>query len=57
MLTGHTVEFVGDQDMPDGIDWLMIEAEGAVICALRRSTLCPRVIEEAWSVYRELGAA
>lgn len=57
MLSGHAVQFVDDHDMPDGIEWLMIETKGAVICALRRSSVCPRVLEEAWGGYRDLVAA
>lgn len=56
MLTGHEVQFVDDQEMPDGHDWLLIDTGRAMICAVRHSRLCPEVLEEAWAGYRLMAA-
>lgn len=57
MLPQHQVQFIDDRQMPDGHDWLMIEAGDAIVCVVRKSKVCPEVLEEAWSGYRDLIAS
>jgi predicted DNA-binding transcriptional regulator len=56
MGSEHHVRFMCDKEMPDGHDWLLVEAEDRVICIVRRSMVSPKVLEEAWAGYRLLAA-
>lgn len=54
MLAKHEVQFIEDRQMPDGVDWLMLEVDGDVHCVVRRSKVEPCVLEDAWAGYRRL---
>jgi hypothetical protein len=56
MISGHLVKFVDDSKMPEGHDWMIVEADGDFVCVLRQSRVCPLVLEEAWAGYRTLAA-
>lgn len=57
MLTGHMVRFISDEEMPQGVDWMLLEVDDEVHCIVRRSRVEPCVLEEAWAGYRHLAAA
>ena len=48
----HKVEFVGDGDLPEGVEWALYMAPGEAVVLFVESALCPRVLEEAWEAYR-----
>ena len=52
----HLVTFVADDELPPGQDWMMIQVDGDVYCVIRRTRVCPEVLEEAWAGYRKLAA-
>lgn len=56
MISGHKVTFVDDGRMPEGHDWMIVETDEGYVCLLRRSRVCPAVLEEAWAGYRTLVA-
>jgi hypothetical protein len=57
MISGHEIRFVTDDEMPDGLDWMLLEVGDDVHCILRRSRICESVLEDAWAGYRALAAA
>jgi hypothetical protein len=50
----HLVTFVADDELPPGQDWMMIQVDGDIYCVIRRTRVCPEVLEEAWAGYRKL---
>lgn len=56
MNSGHEVLFLDDGDMPEGMDWLLVDVDGEVHCVVRRSRVVPCVLEDAWAGYRHLAA-
>ena len=52
-MTQHRVEFIDDLEMPDDLDWLLVETGETVVFALRRSQATSQLLEEAWSSYKD----
>ena len=47
----HQIEFVEDEQLPEGTDWAMVEARGDYLFVVKRSRVCPAVLEEAWEAF------
>lgn len=55
MSDTHEVKFVGDDALPAGHDWAMVEVDDEVVFVAKRSALpSERVLAEAWAGYRLL---
>lgn len=51
----HRIQFVNDEDMPEGHDFILVAPQpcGALIL-YRESAVNERVLEDSWSAYRAL---
>lgn len=43
------VEFVGDDFLPDGQDFMLVEGDGFAIVFYRESAVCPALIRDGWA--------
>jgi len=50
----HSVYFMDDDELPEGLDFLLLTVPGGFVVQLRESRLCPMVLEEAWAAYRAM---
>lgn len=49
----YSIRFVGDDDLPAGHDFVLVECRrGSVVVALRERAISPAVLEDAWAAYR-----
>jgi hypothetical protein len=49
---GYGVRFVGDDELPRDVDWTLLRFDGSFYFVVKRSRVCPRVLEEGWAAYR-----
>jgi len=51
---GYGVRFVGDDELPGDVDWTLLQFDDSFYFVVKRSKICPRVLEEGWAAYRLL---
>lgn len=50
----HKICLIGQDDLPAGHEWAMVEHDGRITLFITEAGLRPRVLEEAWAGYRML---
>ena len=50
-LVPHEVTFIDDDALPEGHDWALAEVDGDVYFVVKRSRVCPHVLEEGWAAF------
>lgn len=48
----YGVEFVCDEAMPEGRDFVLVQGDEWVVMAYRQSAVCPEVLEDSWAAFR-----
>lgn len=52
----YLVRFIGDHQLPEGVDWAFMRCESETVCFIKRSRVCPAVLSEAWVAWERLRA-
>lgn len=42
------------EDLPEGHDFVLVQAPGQVIVVYRESAITPAMLEDSWAAYRKL---
>lgn len=50
----HKIHLIGQDDLPGGQEWAVVEHDGRVTLFILEEALTPRKLEEAWAGYRLL---
>lgn len=53
----HQIRFVDDTALPDGHDFVLVQAPMGTAIFYRESAVTPRVLEESWAAYRSMRGA
>ena len=54
MHRGSTITFVDDEDMPEGLDFLLVTDDTTARLFYRRSALTEGTLARSWQAYRRL---
>lgn len=49
----YKVVLVGDQDLPQGVDWAIARCDDRMVAFLKRSAITDSMLEEAWAAAEE----
>jgi hypothetical protein len=52
----HRVRLIGQNDLPRGHDWALVEHDGRITLFITEEALTPRKLEETWAAIRLLTA-
>jgi hypothetical protein len=52
-FVAYQVKFIGDADLPAGVDWLIATIGNLVVCFIKTSRVCPTVLSEAWAAWEQ----
>lgn len=52
----HRVRLIGQDDLPRGHEWALVEHDECITLFITEEALTPRKLEEAWAAYRLLTA-
>jgi hypothetical protein len=55
-MQNHQVRLIGQNDLPAGIHWAMVEVDGCMTAYLTPAALTEEGLAEAWAAYRRLVA-
>lgn len=50
----HRIEFVDDDALPEGHDFMLVTCETGALIFYRRSAVTPANLEDSWAAYRAL---
>lgn len=50
----YAVAFVGDDALPEGVDWAFIKCDCTLIFAVKEHAVSAALLAEAWGTFREL---
>jgi hypothetical protein len=48
----YEVQFIGDDALPEGHDFMYVDLPDGGVAFLRESAVNPRTLEDAWAAYR-----
>jgi hypothetical protein len=52
----HCIQFVSDEVLPEGHDFVFVELPAGAAIFYRESALSPQSLEDSWTAYRSLSA-
>lgn len=53
----YSIRFVDDSALPNGHDFVFVQADEDYAIFFRESAISPQMLEDAWAAYRALDAA
>ena len=51
---GYEVKLVGEDELPEGVDWAMLAVDGAAYFVVKRSKACLRILEQGPRAFQML---
>lgn len=54
MREQHQVRFVGEDELPEDVDWMIARDDEQTFCFIKQGRITPDVLMEAWDGYRKL---
>ena len=50
----YQVTFIGESDLPEAHDWVLVERRGVYHAFIKRSAVTPATLSECWAAYEEM---
>lgn len=50
----HAIQFVSDEVMPEGHDFIFVQVPTGALVFYRESAITPKTLEDSWAAYRAL---
>jgi hypothetical protein len=55
-VSGYAVAYVGDDALPEGVDWVFIAQGGTLVFAVKEQAVSAELLADAWGAFREIPA-
>ena len=50
----YQVTFIGESDLPEAQDWVLVDRRGVYHAFIKRSAVTPATLSECWAAYVEM---